>query len=71
MGLKSKRTYQIDPLKGVENYEIWRIECEALLTREGLLKYVRIKDFGYSECVEGEQDNLIPDDKAEKGSIHY
>ena len=68
MGLKSKRTYQIDPLKGVENYEIWRIECEALLTREGLLKYVRIKDFGYSECVEGEQDNLIPDDKAEKAA---
>ena len=50
---KQRLTYQIEPLSGEKNYELWSIRMEALLAREGLSKYITIADYGYSAIIEG------------------
>ena len=49
---KPRLTYQIEPLTGEKNYELWSIRMEALLAREGLAQYIKIQDFGYTAVVE-------------------
>ena len=49
---KQRLTYQIEPLSGEKNYELWSIRMEALLAREGLAQYIKIQDFGYTAVVE-------------------
>ena len=49
---KQRLTYQIEPLTGEKNYELWSIRMEALLAREGLAQYIKVQDFGYTAVVE-------------------
>ncbi len=62
---KQKSTYQIEPLRGEENYELWSIRMSALLSKEGLAQYIKIVNFGYSAVIE---NRLLvePDEKAIK-----
>jgi len=49
---KQKPTYQIEPLRNEENYELWSIRMSALLSKEGLAQYIKIVDFDYSVVIE-------------------
>jgi len=56
MDTKSQKiTFNIEPLKGEQNYELWNIRIESLLAKEGLTKYLKIPNFGYEPVVEGEE----------------
>jgi len=51
---KQKPTYQIEPLRGEKNYELWSIRMSALLLKEGLAQYIKIVNFSYSAVIENE-----------------
>lgn len=64
---KQKLTYQIEPLSGEQNYELWSIRMKALLAKEGLLQYISIEDHGYSAIIEGERP-IKPSQEATKSA---
>jgi hypothetical protein len=49
---KQKSTYQIESLKNEENYELWSICMFALLSKKGLVQYIKIIGFDYSAVIE-------------------
>ena len=52
---KIRNSYNIQPLKKVENYEIWFIRVHALLTENGLTSYVTISNHDMKAIIENQQ----------------
>ena len=50
---KTRNSYNIQPLKGAENYEMWFIRIRALLVGSGLVSYITIQNYGIESVIEG------------------
>ena len=56
---KTRNSYNIQPLKGAEDYEIWFIRVHALLVGNDLASYVTISNHGMKVVIEGQQSVLL------------
>ena len=52
---KQRITVTIEPFRGEENYELWALRLDSLLAREGLRNHIKLRDFGASPIMEGEE----------------
>ena len=62
---KTRNSYNIQPLKGAENYEMWSIRIRALLAENDLVSYITIQNYGIKPVIEG-QPSMLLFKKAEK-----
>ena len=66
---KTRNSYNIQPLKGAEDYEIWSIRVHALLAGNGLASYVTIPNHGMEAVIEGQQPVLLSNEGQKAKSI--
>ena len=62
---KNRNSYNIQPLKEIENYEMWSLKIRALLAGNDLVSHVTILNYDIETIVEDEQSVLLSK-KAEK-----
>ena len=56
---KTRNSYNIQPLKGAENYEMWSIRIRALLAGSGLVSYITIQNYGIEPVIKGQPSVLL------------
>ena len=66
---KARNSYNIQPLKGAENYEMWSIRIRALLAGSGLVSYIIIQDYGIESVIEGQSSVLLSKDAEKVKSV--
>ena len=66
---KNRNSYNIQPLKEAENYEMWSLRIRALLAGNSLVSYVTIPNYGIETVVEGEQSVLLSKEVEKTKSI--
>ncbi len=57
-------TTYITPLSGYKDYELQRIRMNSVLAKEGILKYVYIKNFGFKAFTDANFLDLTEEEKA-------
>ena len=66
---KTRNSYNIQPLKGAENYEMWSLRIRALLVGNGLVSHVTISNHDIATVIEGEQSVLLSNEVEKAKSI--
>ena len=66
---KTRNSYNIQPLKGAENYEMWSLRIRALLAGNGLVSHVTIPNHDIATVIEGEQPVLLSNEAEKAKSI--
>ena len=56
---KTRNSYNIQPLKEVENYEMWFIRIRALLVESGLVLYITIQNYDIEFVIESQPSMLL------------
>ena len=56
---KNRNSYNIQPLKGIENYEMWSLRIRALLIENDLISHVTISNYDIETMIENEQSVLL------------
>ena len=66
---KNRNSYNIQSLKGAENYEMWSLRIRALLAGNGLVSHVSISNYGIETVVEGGQPVLLSNEAEKAKSV--
>ena len=56
---KNRNSYNIQPLKGAENYEMWSLRIRALLVGNDLISHVSISNYDIETVIEDGQLVLL------------
>ena len=56
---KTRNSYNIQPLKGVENYKMWFLKIRALLVESGLVLYITQPNYDIEPVIENEPPVLL------------
>ena len=56
---KNRNSYNIQPLKGAENYEMWSLRIRALLIENDLVSHVTISNYDIETMIENKQLVLL------------
>ena len=66
---KNRNSYNIQPLKKAENYEMWSLRIRALLAGNDLVSHVTISNYDIETIIEGEQSILLSKEAEKAKSI--
>ena len=56
---KARNSYNIQPLKKAENYEMWSIRIRALLAENDLISYITIQDYDIESVIKSQSSILL------------
>ena len=66
---KNRNSYNIQPFKKAENYEMWSLRIRALLAENVLISHVTISNYDIETIVENEQSVLLSKETEKAKSI--
>ena len=66
---KNRNSYNIQPLKEAENYEMWSLRIRALLAGNDLISHVTIPNYDIKTIIEGEQPIMLSNEAEKAKSI--
>ena len=66
---KNRNSYNIQPLKETENYEMWSLRIRALLVENDLVSHVTIPNYDIETVIENEQFVLLSNEAEKAKSV--